>query len=91
MLDRALELVDRDRDGLDVADDVGELQLDEADAARPGGSIWRSRRGGLGAGRDGQQGLLGCPVGDEWSGYARPLSRPGVIGSGGNRYISLYR
>ena len=29
----SLELVDRDRHGLDVADDVGELELDEADAA----------------------------------------------------------
>ena len=27
------ELVDRDRDGLDDTDDVGELELDEADAA----------------------------------------------------------
>ena len=37
VLDRALELVDRDRDRLDVADDVGELELDEADAALLGG------------------------------------------------------
>jgi hypothetical protein len=29
--DRSLELVDRDRDGLDDADDVGELELDEPD------------------------------------------------------------
>ena len=37
VLDRALELVDRDRHRLDVADDVGELELDEADAAVLGG------------------------------------------------------
>jgi hypothetical protein len=29
--DRSLELVNRDRDCLDVADDVGELELDEPD------------------------------------------------------------
>jgi hypothetical protein len=34
--DGPLELVDRDRDGLDDAEDVGELELDEADAALAG-------------------------------------------------------
>ena len=34
--DRALELMDRDRDRLDEAEDVGELELDEADAPLAG-------------------------------------------------------
>ena len=36
VLDRALDLVDRDGHGLDRADDVGELELDEANALRLG-------------------------------------------------------
>jgi hypothetical protein len=86
VLDRALELVDRDRHRFDVADDVGELELDEADAARLRGF---DLGGGVGAGfGSGCNGQRGAPpaVGQ---GYARPLWRPGADGSASENYISL--
>ena len=48
VLDRSLQSMDRDRHGLDMADDVRELQLDEADPGCLRGFDLRGRFGALG-------------------------------------------
>ncbi len=84
VLDRALELVDRDRDGLDVADDVGELELDEADPARLGGFDLRGGLGAAGPRLGGASRSAGMGSGVAAQGYARPREASAGRGSRGS-------